>query len=160
MPVNLLGRCATKTGADILAAKRIYLDSSVLVALFTPDPFRDRANAFIRAEAPILFTAGFALVEFSSAISRLFRMKLFTSADTQAVFTNFDDWSAREVHLVALDPSDLVSANASVRQLKLGLRAPDAIHLAIAQRLGLELATFDEQMTSAAKALRITTARL
>jgi len=45
-----------------------------------------------------------------------------------------------------------------LRDLTLGLRAPDAINIAIAQRLGAELATFDKKMATAASKLGVTVA--
>jgi predicted nucleic acid-binding protein len=43
-----------------------------------------------------------------------------------------------------------------LRRLDLNLRTPDAIHIAIAQRLGAELATFDVRMAESAEALGVT----
>jgi predicted nucleic acid-binding protein len=40
-----------------------------------------------------------------------------------------------------------------IRRLDLNLRAPDAINLAIALRLGAALATFDRRMTENARTL-------
>jgi predicted nucleic acid-binding protein len=42
-----------------------------------------------------------------------------------------------------------------LRQLELKLRAPDAIHLAVAQRLKVAIATFDQPMAKAAHMLGI-----
>ncbi len=54
-----------------------------------------------------------------------------------------------------MQPSDLDDAQTMLRRLDLVLRAPDAINLAIAQRLGAELATFDIRMAECARALGI-----
>jgi predicted nucleic acid-binding protein len=40
-----------------------------------------------------------------------------------------------------------------IRRLDLPLKAPDAIHIAIAQRVNAQLATFDQQMANAAGAV-------
>lgn len=45
------------------------------------------------------------------------------------------------------------AAEAFVRRLDLTLRAPDAINIAIATRLGLALMTFDSGMANCARAL-------
>lgn len=45
------------------------------------------------------------------------------------------------------------AAEAFVRRLDLTLRAPDALHIAMAQRNGAALVTFDEKMAACAKAL-------
>ncbi|HVH76374.1 MAG TPA: hypothetical protein VM755_15780 [Stellaceae bacterium] len=49
--------------------------------------------------------------------------------------------------------ADIAAADAFLRRLDLNLRAPDAINIAIAQRLGADLMTFDERMTANARAL-------
>jgi predicted nucleic acid-binding protein len=46
-----------------------------------------------------------------------------------------------------------------LRRLNLRLRAPDAVHLAMAERLGAKIATFDKQMANAANRLGISVAK-
>ena len=50
---------------------------------------------------------------------------------------------------------DLSRAEQLVRRRELKLRAPDALHLAVALRHRLELVTFDDRMAVAAVALGI-----
>jgi predicted nucleic acid-binding protein len=49
--------------------------------------------------------------------------------------------------------ADIRAADIFLRRLDLNLRTPDAIHIAIARRLGAELATFDVRMAESAEAL-------
>jgi hypothetical protein len=49
--------------------------------------------------------------------------------------------------------ADVTAAAGFLRRLDLTLRRQDALHIAIAQRVGAALFTFDQQMTSAARAL-------
>ena len=49
--------------------------------------------------------------------------------------------------------ADIKSALTFLRRLDLTLRAADAINIAIAQRIGLDLATFDQKMAASAAAL-------
>ncbi|MEI9988490.1 MAG: PIN domain-containing protein [Rhizomicrobium sp.] len=77
-------------------------------------------------------------------------MKLSTEAESRSAFANFDDWVRRKTTVVEMDHSNLIDAAAMLRRLDLTLRTPDAIHLAIAQRLGAELATFDQRMADCA----------
>ena len=53
----------------------VYLDASVLVALFTNDPLTVRAETFLRANPLVLIVSDFAAAEFSSVIARHVRAK-------------------------------------------------------------------------------------
>jgi predicted nucleic acid-binding protein len=48
----------------------VYLDASVLVALFANDPFTQRADDFLRCKKPATTVSDFAKAEFASAIAR------------------------------------------------------------------------------------------
>jgi predicted nucleic acid-binding protein len=52
-----------------------------------------------------------------------------------------------------LQPTDTAQAGSWLRRLDLVLRTPDALHLAIAARLGAPVATFDRGMEAAARNL-------
>jgi uncharacterized protein len=57
-------------------------------------------------------------------------------------------------------PADLVMAARFLRRLDLNLRTPDALNIAVAQRLGIAIATFDQRMAVAARQLGVPTVRL
>jgi predicted nucleic acid-binding protein len=56
---------------------------------------------------------------------------------------------------LAVTPADIRMAESLLRRLDLTLRAPDALNIAITQRVGAELATFDEGMAGCARALGV-----
>lgn len=132
----------------------VYLDASVLKALFTNDLSTERAEAAIRRDWPLLIVSDFAAAEFASAISRRVRMSRLrlTVDEARSAFSTFDQWITQTAQLATAASTDLLAATGFLRRLDLNLRAPDAINLAIAQRVGATLATFDEKMqTSAAR---------
>ena len=130
----------------------VYLDASVLVALFTNDLSTERAEAAIRRDWPLLIVSDFAAAEFASAISRRVRMNRLTVDEARSAFSTFDQWITQTAQLATAASTDLLAATGFLRRLDLNLCAPDAINLAIAQRVGATLATFDEKMqTSAAR---------
>jgi uncharacterized protein len=131
----------------------IYLDASVLVPLFINDPFTFRAKAFLHSEAWMLIISDLAAAEFASAIARLVRMRNLADADARLVFSHFDTWTGRATRRVEISPADISAAEGLLRRLDLSLRAPDAINIAIAQRLGATIATFDDKMAACARAL-------
>ncbi len=136
----------------------VYLDASVLVALFTVDRFTDRAKSFMTAHNPVLVVSNFAAAEFASAISRRVRTKDLTADEAYLAFSSFDSWLARATDSVDTTKSDIAAAAAALRRLDLNLRTPDAINIAVADRLGATLATFDDRMATAARVLGVTVA--
>ena len=131
----------------------VYLDASLLVALFTNDPFTGRADAFLRAHTSVLIVSDFAAAEFASAIARLMRTQEIDVAAARLTFATFDAWTAQACMRVEAGTADIAVATAFLRRLDLPLRTPDALNIAIAQRLGATLATFDEKMAGCARGL-------
>ena len=128
----------------------VYLDASILVSLFTNDTLTARADAVLRARPPLLMVSNLAAAEFASAITRRVRMQLITAQEAHAAFSTFDARIARTT--TPLCATSLLRAG-FLRRLNLTLRTDDALHIAIAQRVGAELLTFDRQMANAARAL-------
>jgi predicted nucleic acid-binding protein len=124
-----------------------------MVSLFTNDAFSASAYAALRARLSVEIVSDFGAAEFASAIARRFRMRIVTEKEAVSAFADFDHWRARVATHVVVESADVVAAETIIRRLDLPLRAPDALHIAIAQRLGAELATFDEKMKSGAQAL-------
>jgi predicted nucleic acid-binding protein len=133
----------------------VYLDASVLVALFTDDPHTARADAAIRAQTPVLVVSDFAAAEFASAIARRVRMGRIEADAARLAFSTFDGWAARIAERVEMKPEDVVAAEAYLRRLDLTLRAPDALNIAVAERVGAALMTFDVKMVASAQALGV-----
>jgi hypothetical protein len=61
----------------------LYLDASVLVALFVIDPSSARAEAFLSAHPEIAVVSDFGVAEFSSAVGRRVRIRDLTREDGQ-----------------------------------------------------------------------------
>ena len=57
----------------------VYVDASVLVALFTDDALAIRADGFLRTRSPVVIVSDFAAAEFASAIARHVRMRAIRS---------------------------------------------------------------------------------
>ena len=137
---------------------RVYLDASVLVALFHRNSLFPRAENYLRAHRPILIVSDFAAAEFSSAIARLVRVGATTSDEARVIFTDFDVWTARSSQSIALVVADVAAAQTFLRRLDLTLRTPDALNIAIAMRVNATLMTFDEKMAASANILSLAVA--
>jgi uncharacterized protein len=134
-------------------ALTVYADASALVALFSEDVFSSRVELFLTTQSITLVVSSFAAAEFASATARLVRMGKISRAEAQRSFSNFDAWIARATEREPIAASDIASAAAFLRRLDLSLRTPDAINIAIAQRVGGSLLTFDDNMARNARAL-------
>ena len=131
----------------------VYLDASVVVPMFVADAFSERTDTFLRGSGTEIVVSDFAAAEFASAINRQVRMHRLTVAEGREALANFDTWTAQNAGGVGIVAADIALASAFLRRLDFNLRTPDAIHIAMVQRLGAELATFDERMAECALAL-------
>jgi uncharacterized protein len=132
----------------------LYLDASALLPLFIQEARTTEAHQHLIAN--VLVISDFAIAEFSSGVARRARVGEITESDATTVFAAFDAWIANAARRESLTAGDLANATALVRRLDLGLRAPDALNIAITQRCGAQLLTFDEKMARSARALGLT----
>ena len=107
-----------------------------------------RADTFLRANPSVLIVSDFAAAEFSSVIARHVRTKDITKNDARIVFSNFDVWTALTTQRALIAAADIIAAEVLLRRLDLTLRTPDALNIAIAQRMGATLVTFDKKMAA------------
>lgn len=137
----------------------VYLDTSFLGGLFIEaDSFANRATRFFAETSETLVVSDFAAAEFTSVIAGVTRMNNISEVAARAIFVGFDAWRTRFTDEEDTVSSDIQAATAIIRRLDLNVRAPDAINLAIARRLGASLATFDRRMADNARALGIAVA--
>jgi predicted nucleic acid-binding protein len=146
-----------RRGSDPTRVKAvIYLDANVLVALCVEEPASAKVDAWLaRQSGTAVATSQWALTETTSAIGIKVRRK---DISRQAADASLDLLEAKILPL--LDVLDLPTgvfarADALLRMFDLGLRAGDALHLAIC--MGADdstLATADALLLAAAKKLR------
>lgn len=77
----------------------------------------------------------------------------FSRGEAEIALAGFDAWLAQMPTRMEIAAADIVLATTYLRRFDLALRTPDALHLAIARRLGATLVTFDRAMAAAARAL-------
>lgn len=129
----------------------IYLDASALVPVATQQPGTPVIQSYLESCEDVITISDFAIGEVASAFSRLVRMGLQQAADADRLWARFRHW-ARAHESYACQTSDVARATALTLRYDLKLRMPDAIHLAICQRTGRTLATFDVRLAHAAGA--------
>jgi uncharacterized protein len=136
----------------------VYLDTSVLLPWLVEESASAAIRHYMAAHPQERLISDFAAAEVASALSRLVRMGLLTGAEGSARLTDFDAWRAATSSPADLHASDARLAYAYVRRFDLRLRAPDALHLAIARRLDATLVTLDQRLARAAAELGIAVA--
>jgi uncharacterized protein len=132
-----------------------YLDTSVLLPTLITEPATEAVYDYLGACEQELLISDFAAAEVASALSRLIRMAMLTATDASARLADFDAWRAAMSMPVDLAASDARLAYMYVRRFDLGLRAPDALHLAIARRLDATLITLDRRLAAAAREMGV-----
>jgi len=113
-----------------------YLDTNVIVAILTPEPFSDRAEPFARANPDSLLVSDFAAAEFASVIARRVRTQELPLDEAHGALTVFDLWRSRSARTIETTAPDVATAETYLRRLDLTLLTPDALHIAIAERIG------------------------
>jgi predicted nucleic acid-binding protein len=134
-----------------------YLDTNTIIGLLTADPLSARVSALLRRSAEPMIISDFTAAEFSAVVGRKARTGAITRQHALDALAALDQWSAR-ISRIDLETGDISRADSFLRRLDLPLQAPDAIHIAIAERLGATLVTFDLRMGSAARTLGLAVA--
>lgn len=133
----------------------VYLDTSLLVALFIDDPHSEQAHQLLGEEGIAAHLSDWGRLEFCSALARLVRMHDLTDDEATASVDRLDAWAINNATIENVTSADIVAATEALRGWALNLRAADAVHIAASQRLGLTLVTFDDRMEVAAGALGV-----
>jgi uncharacterized protein len=89
----------------------LYLDASVLVALFVIDPTSARAETYLVAHPDHLVVSDFGAAEFSSAVARRVRTRELTSDDGRLAFADLDSWLARSADRQQTTTTDIDAAD-------------------------------------------------
>ena len=132
-----------------------YPDASVLLPTLIAEPITEAVYDCLGADGRELLISDFAAAEVASALSRLVRMALLTDADASARLADFDAWRAAMSSPVDIAASDARLAYIYAGRFDLGLRAQDALHLAIARRFDATLVTLDRRLAIAARELGV-----
>lgn len=138
-----------------------YVDTSVIVAALTPEAATKRAQTWLgAAEAGLLAVSGWVITEFSSALSIRLRTQALTLDDRAEILAAWRRLLDDSLVVGPVTPRHFETAARFLDQHALGLRAADALHLAIAGDQGMTLATLDRHLAGAGPKLGIPTLAL
>jgi predicted nucleic acid-binding protein len=126
-----------------------------MLPILVKEPASAAVDAFMSTVQYELWVSDFAAAEVASALSRLVRTGLLQQNDGTTRLADFDVWRAAMTKAAEVHAVDVRLAGAYVRRFDLALRAPDALHIAIARRLDAALVTLDRSLATAARDLGI-----
>jgi hypothetical protein len=131
----------------------IYVDTSVLVGALTKEPATDAAQRWLFSQKPgDLALSEWTVAEVSAALSVKLRTGLLRRRDRATALTEFDLLSKRYFRLLEITGADFLRAARLCDRAESGLRAGDALHLAMAIEHAARLATLDRRLAAAAEA--------
>lgn len=134
----------------------LYVDTSVVIAALTEEAATTRVRAwFDRQPGASLSLSHRVLTEVSSALSLKVRTGALPLAQRADVLST---WRAMETGLftkIPIETSAFKTATGMAERHELNLRAPDALHIAIALAVGCDLVTLDKTMAKAAQDLGV-----
>ena len=133
-----------------------YLDTSLLVAALCSESKADAAYRWLSAQ-PVgsLAISVWSLPEFASALAIKVRTGQIGLPTVAAIKPVWDEMQRDMLTMLALEDADFARAATMIATSTVPLRSGDALHLAVVERTGLALASFDLRMSAAAEAFGI-----
>jgi predicted nucleic acid-binding protein len=138
----------------------LYLDTSAAVALLVPEPGSARLQAWLQArEEGGIAISPWVATEVASALSLKVRTGALSLAERAEAASRWRSWRDTLV-LLAVEAVAFETAAASASRHELGVRAGDALHLAVAAAHGCTLVTLDRRMAAAGPELGVPVAEV
>lgn len=139
----------------------LYVDTSVLIAALTREQRTAEIQDWLAAQpAGQLVVSDWVLTEFSAALSVKLRMGQLAPADRAEVLAVFAELVERSFDVLPVSRLEFRMAARFADQYQTGLRAGDALHLAVAGNHGARIRALDRRLVTAAEALGVSAALL
>jgi predicted nucleic acid-binding protein len=133
------------------------LDTSFLAPFYIQEATSESVEGILLTlPSQALAISNWTIVEFASLLARRVRMGELGSELMQAIMQAFRDDVSQSYHVFEVTAADFNLATELILQWKSGLRAGDALHLAIAQNSQVDnFLSLDRGLIDAAQQLRI-----
>lgn len=133
-----------------------YLDTSVLVAALTSEPRTSEVLSWLAVQnVDMLVISEWVSTEFSSALSIKVRTGQISEADRRKILSTYSKLVADSLRMLPISGTEFRVASSFADRHELGLRAGDALHIAIALAHGATICTLDRVLANAASALAV-----
>jgi predicted nucleic acid-binding protein len=139
----------------------LYFDTSFLIPLVVPESTSAEVHRFVRTQAAFgLATSHWTRVESSSVLAREVRMKHYVASAALKVDGDLEALIRQSFLVLTVASDDLDSAKLLLQKYETGLRAGDALHLAIAKSKNAQaIYSLDDKMIRAGKLLGLPVSR-
>jgi uncharacterized protein len=135
----------------------IYLDTSFLAPFYIQEATSVSVETILLSIlTDKLAISDWTTVEFTSLVSRRVRMNELNLEQMEAIIHSFKEDTSQSYTIFRVTTTDFILASEFIQQWETGLRAGDALHLAIARNHSIEnLLSLDRKLIDAARQLNI-----
>ena len=133
-----------------------YVDTSVVVAYYCPEPLSDKAEKFLTAHLQPAISA-LTELELFSAVLRKVRERGISERDAKRILATFVSHTDNKFYsYIPVLQHHYRLARDWISLFKWGLKSLDALHLAIASSEGLTIVSADRNLIRSAEAMGMT----
>lgn len=136
----------------------LYLDTSLLVSALSHEAFSAMSRTWMSEQKPeLLAISDWTSTEVSSALALKVRTGVLTLEQRASALAVFHRLTSDSLATLIVSHKNFRDAAHFVDRHELGLRAGDALHVAIAAEHGATLCTLDQRMAKAGTSLGVPT---